>query len=306
MEFFNLGNGQGLIGALGSLAYNFQDYTFELLSYRKKSNFGKKRFLEKENIKSIQKEFQNDVFNCYDFQNDRILISPHGPDPVFYGIRGENISKLFQASKKIESYESLQGFMVFKSNQGTNDHLKNQLDLENFRPYNSGTLVGTVSKNPVINKGGHVQFSVVSNNHEINCAVYRPTGISNISSRLRIGDIVKLGGGVRKSSKNNPRVLNVEFFQVLKLAKITKKTNPFCNLCKKRMKSKGVGQGFQCQICGRKNYQKNEKIIKRNLEKKLYIPLLSAQRHLTKPLSRTKLTKKSTKFNDSLPWFLLN
>ena len=38
IEFFYQGNGQGLVGAIGAIGYDFQDHTLELLSYRKNSN----------------------------------------------------------------------------------------------------------------------------------------------------------------------------------------------------------------------------------------------------------------------------
>ena len=37
IESFYLGNGQGLVGAIGAISYQFSDNTFELLSYRNKS-----------------------------------------------------------------------------------------------------------------------------------------------------------------------------------------------------------------------------------------------------------------------------
>jgi len=41
LEFFYQGNGQGLVGAIGAIGYDFQDHTLELLSYRKKTKFRK-------------------------------------------------------------------------------------------------------------------------------------------------------------------------------------------------------------------------------------------------------------------------
>ena len=43
LEFFYQGNGQGLVGAIGAIGYDFQDHTLELLSYRKRPRFGKER-----------------------------------------------------------------------------------------------------------------------------------------------------------------------------------------------------------------------------------------------------------------------
>ena len=45
--------------------------------------------------------------------------------------------------------------------------LNNEIDVNNFLPYTSGTLQGTVSTKPIVTKGGHVFFSLVVNNVKI-------------------------------------------------------------------------------------------------------------------------------------------
>ncbi len=74
-----------------------------------------------------EKTFPN-TFNSFDTKKGRILITPHGPDPVFYGVRGENVNSLVYAMKILKSDEKLDGYMIFKSNQVTGDHLKNELN----------------------------------------------------------------------------------------------------------------------------------------------------------------------------------
>ena len=91
-------------------------------------------------------------------RKDEFLITPHGPDPVFYGVRGENVDSLVYATKILKSDEKLDGYMIFKSNQGTGDHLKNELDSKTMKPYASGKITGIVSNVPKIVKGGHVFF----------------------------------------------------------------------------------------------------------------------------------------------------
>ena len=100
------------------------------------------------------------TFNSFDTKKNRVLITPHGPDPVFYGIRGENVDSLVNATKILKSDEKLDGYMIFKSNQGTGDHLKNELNFKTMKPYASGTLSGIVSNIPKIVKGGHVFFTI--------------------------------------------------------------------------------------------------------------------------------------------------
>ena len=303
IEFFYQGNGQGLIGAIGAIGYAFKDHTLELLSYRKKPKFGKERKISTESVKIMQEKTSPNTFNSFDTKTGRILITPHGPDPVFYGVRGENVDSLVYATKILKSNEKLDGYMIFKSNQGTGDHLKNELNFETMKPYASGKITGIVSNSPKITKGGHVFFKILSKNHEFWCAVYKPTGISTIASNLIKGDKIFVGGGVRKASKNFPRVINLEFIEVIQLKKNISTSNPLCKKCNKKMKSKGKNQGFQCICCGKKSSKKMSIEISRKIQKQLYLPKMSAHRHLTRPLQRLGKINKASKFDKSLSWF---
>ena len=199
IDSFHLGNGQGLVGAIGAIGYKFDDHTFELLCYRKKSQFGKKRVISKDSVKNMQSLTFPDTFNSYDNKNDRVLITPHGPDPVFCGIRGETVKSVVTASSILTVDEKLDGYMVFKSNQGTADHLKNELQVNDLRPYTSGFLVGQVYNKPVTEQGGHVFFSILVKGEKIRCGVYKPTEITKIAQNLIPGDKIRIGGGIRKA-----------------------------------------------------------------------------------------------------------
>ncbi|MEK6932081.1 MAG: tRNA(Ile)(2)-agmatinylcytidine synthase, partial [Thermoproteota archaeon] len=219
IEFFYQGNGQGLVGAIGAIGYDFKDHTLELLSYRKNSNFGKERKLSAKSVKTMQEKTLPYTFNSFDDKKERVLITPHGPDPVFYGVRGENVDSLLHATKILKTDEKLAGYMIFKSNQGTGDHLKNEFNITNIRPYASGKITGIISDEPKIVKGGHVFFSIISDGYELRCAVYKPTRMSFVALSLIKGDKVCIGGGIRKASKNHPRILNLEFIDVINLEK---------------------------------------------------------------------------------------
>ena len=302
LDFYYLGNGQGLVGATSVIGYNFEDETYELLSYRKSSHFGKKRILDKSKVKEMQEKTYPNTFNSFDSKKNKVLLMPHGPDPVFYGVRGEDSTTLISASKMIQPKEKLAGYLIFKSNQGTGDHLKNEIDVNNFLPYTSGTLQGVVTTKPIVTKGGHVFFSIIVNNIKINCAVYKPTQITDVAKELIVGDILKVGGGIRKATKKHPRILNLEFIQIIKLEKKSKLINPFCNDCQKHMKSKGKNQGFQCLRCKKTSNHKNRQFIARSVKEQIYIPDVSAHRHLTKPVQRMKQNPKSEKFNPNSSW----
>ena len=302
LDFFYLGNGQGLVGATGVIGYNFEDETYELLSYRKSSQFGKKRFLDKSKVKEMQEKTYPNTFNSFDSNKNKVLLMPHGPDPVFYGVRGEDSKTLISASKMLQPKEKLDGYMIFKSNQGTGDHLKNEIDVNDFLPYTSGKLEGVVNSKPTVTKGGHVFFSIIVKNIKIHCAVYKPTQITEIAKELIIGDILKVGGGIRKATKTYPRTLNLEFIEILKLEKKYKLVNPFCQKCKKHMKSKGKNQGFQCVRCKNTSIHKNRQFITRSIKEQIYIPDVSAHRHLTKPIQRMNQKLKREKFNPNSLW----
>ena len=302
IESFYLGNGQGLVGAIGAIGYKFFDHTFELLCYRKKSQFGKKRKISKSSVKNMQSTTFPETFSSYDKENDRVLITPHGPDPVFYGIRGETIKSVVRASTLVNSDEKLDGYMIFKSNQGTGDHLNNELQVDDLKPFNSGFLIGEVCNKPVIERGGHVFFSIKVKDRKIRCAVYKPTKITNVAQNLIPGDKIHIGGGIRKASKNHGRILNIEFLRILRLAKNHLLANPTCKNCNKKMKSKGYKQGFCCAKCGKRSISKSTLEIPRKIQCKLYLPSISAHRHLTRPYQRIKKRNKDTQFNTSIPW----
>ena len=303
LEIFYLGNGQGLIGAIGSIGYRFHDHTLELLSYRKPSKFGKKRKISSKSVKEMQEKTYPHTFNSFYNKKSRVMITPHGPDPVFYGIRGEKIESLLQATKIIQTEEKLAGYMVFKSNQGTGDHLKHTLDKTKMKPYYSGIISGTVLDIPKMKKGGHVFFSIDSEGEKIPCAVYKQTGLSYVAQNLIRGDKIQVGGGIRKASKTHPRIFNLEFIKILDLKRNSVKTNPTCKKCNKKMKSQGKNQGFQCIKCGKITKLKINSDIPRKIKKKLYLPEISAHRHLTRPSIRLGKLNKKTHFDPTGPWF---
>ena len=302
LDSFYLGNGQGLVGSIGVIGYKFYDQTYELLSYRKKNKFGTLRDINRTQVKEMQEKTFPNTFNSYDKQKEKILISPHGPDPVFYGIRGENPLSLISASKLIKQNERLDGYLIFKSNQGTGDHLKNQIDPNNFLPYTSGTITGTIVTSPITSKGGHVFFSIRSKKKNFKCAVYKPTKITDIARNLIIGDRIQIGGGVRKATKSFQRLVNIEFIKVLGLETKYQVVNPLCKKCNKRMKSKGKNQGYQCNKCGNKSEKKKLVKIPRSISNSIYIPTVSAHRHLTRPRQRLHKINQKNQFSKKLDW----
>jgi tRNA(Ile2)-agmatinylcytidine synthase len=254
-------------------------------------------------VEKMQKLTFPRTFNSFDESKNRILIAPHGPDPVFFGVRGEDPDTVIKSASLVKSKEKFCGYMVFRSNQGTGDHLQNEIDIKNLKPFSSGYVVGKITKKPYTALGGHVFFSISKNDVIIKCAVYKPTRLTTIVEKLMEGDLVKIGGGIRKSSKKHERVLNVEFLEILGLQKHIVMMNPLCIKCKKRMKSKGKNQGYQCARCGNTSLIQVKQEIPRQIEKQFYLPVPSAHRHLTRPLQRIGKFNSKIEFNNSKKGF---
>lgn len=303
LETYHLGNGQGLIGAIGAIGYDFRDHTFELISYRGQANLGKKREISKDSVKKMQQQTFPKTFNSFDESKNRILIAPHGPDPVLFGVRGENPDAVIKGASLVQSKEKFCGYMMFRSNQGTGDHLQNELNPKDLRPFSSGFVIGSVTQKPRTILGGHVFFTISASGFTIKCAVYKPTRLGTVAEKLMEGDLVKVGGGVRKSSKKYGQVINVEVLEILDLKKHVIMVNPFCVKCNKRMKSKGKGQGYECVKCGNTAKTKVEQEIPRQIYTQFYLPAVSAHRHLTRPMQRIGKINTKLKFDNSKKWF---
>jgi tRNA(Ile2)-agmatinylcytidine synthase len=295
IDYFTFGNGQGLIGSLaavGTLLWG--DHTFEAIAYRKSENCQTVRMIDASKvIKCSEATFPN-TFNSYDFTHHRVLVAPHGPDPVFCGVRGESPEIVLSSLKMIKPEEHLEGYMVFRSNQGTNMHLLNELEFRDIKPHMSGFSICRVNIKPSIVNGGHVILGVEDDHgNSIAAAVYEPTDLANIASKLDIGDEVEIGFGVREATSMHQQVLNVEYLSIIELAQTFRFFNPLCKNCGKRLKSEGKNKGFQCELCGYKGRMDQKIRIdkERNIKTGLYLPPPRSHRHLTKPIHRYGIEK---------------
>jgi tRNA(Ile2)-agmatinylcytidine synthase len=295
MEYFAFGDGQGLVGslaAIGCLLHN--DHTFEAIAYRKPEYCGTDRVVDISKVIEYSKNTFPNTFNNYDQNHRRVLITPHGPDPVFCGIRGENPEVVVSSLERLELEEKLDGYMVFRSNQGTNMHLQNGLKLSQIKAYTAGYIRCKISTKPHIIQGGHVLFEIEDSNG-VTCpaAIYEPTGLTTVASKLVRGDIIEIGCGVRKSTSKHPKILNIEYLYILKLVQICDMLNPLCKACGKRMKSEGRNKGFQCDRCKYKDRISKKTCVlqNRNTKTGLYLPTPKSHRHLTKPIHRYGMEK---------------
>ena len=275
-------NSRGLIGATASVAWSSEnDSTYELIAYRKEEKWGSKRQVDDDSTKRMDKKFAS-TFDNYDYINKHNRLIPNSPCPVLFGIRGNKKNDLINAKSMIIS-EEIKCWLMFETNQGTDDHLK-KTTINKIQPYQSVIIEGLVIKNPSTIKGGHVFFTIKDSTGKIDCAAYEPTkNFRETIRELRTGDKIEVYGGVRK----NPLTINLEKINIKNLEKqIEKIENPICQKCGKHMKSKGVNQGYKCIKCGTISNKPifEEKI--RYLKTGFYEVPVCARRHLSKPLKR--------------------
>jgi tRNA(Ile2)-agmatinylcytidine synthase len=212
-KWLELGNGMGIVGAASCIGFSERfDHTYELIAYRRKDSWGTKRSIDSATVKQMDAQTFPHTFNNYDYQKRKVLVAPHGPDPVFAGLRGDSPRAVIGAFHSLGYGERLDGHMVYVSNQHTDAHLQRELE---WKAFSSGWLEGRVVLVDV-GAGGHVYITCDSSGQRRMLAAYEPTGdLRRMAKLLRPGDRIRAYGGVRKSTTLHPAVLNVEKFEFL-------------------------------------------------------------------------------------------
>ena len=287
---------RGIIGALAAIGETLkEDHTYELIAYRAPVNWGTKRRVEDASIFEMDEAVKPLTFNNVDTEKRRVIITPRGPDPIFFGIRGETPETVKKAFSMVKTLEPVEKWVIFRSNQGTDAHLTRIESLNQILPYGTVIAKGVVSRNPEVIPLRHVIFTIKDELGKVDCAAYEPTGaLRKVARELIVGDTVEVYGAVRKASQGKPLTINLEKINVLKLAPKVLQQNPVCPNCGKRLKSMGKGQGFRCKKCGSRfnEMTKVDVALKRDLKAGLYVTSARSQRHLTKPLRRYGLEKR--------------
>jgi tRNA(Ile2)-agmatinylcytidine synthase len=294
-EALGFKNGRGIIGALAAVGETLQkDYTYEILAYRVPKNWGTKRRVNEPSIFQMDIETAPRTFNNVDREKRRVIITPRGPDPILFGIRGETAEVVKKAFQIVRPLEPVERWVIFRTNQGTDAHLRRVSKLGDLAPYRSVIVKGTVSAAPRTVPKRHAIFRIKDESAEVDCAAFEPTGaLRHVAMKLMVGDIVEAFGAVKGPCQSHQLTINLEKIRVTRLEPKLAYQNPLCPKCGKRLKSMGKNQGFRCEKCGFKT-QDCSKIkvrIKRGLNRGIYATATRSQRHLTKPLARYGMEK---------------
>ncbi len=288
LPYWGMGNRRGIIGAAAALAWMPEDSTYELIAYRKRENWGTSRNIRREEVIALDEATQN-TFDTYDYREDKQTIAPSSPCPVLYGVRGDGSYELKKALHIIRGEEP-ERFIIFLTNQGTDDHIRDA-EISDVRPYRSVHTRCSVGSKPVTIEGGHVLFEITDGTSAMTAAAYEPTKSFRTQIReLIVGDEIELWGGIRAE----PATINIEKMKVNYLAqKSIKVSNPECKSCGKKMSSAGKDAGYRCRRCGTKADEDAAptEILERNIHEGWYEVPVVARRHLTKPLKRMQFTE---------------
>lgn len=286
---------RGIIGGLAAIGETFEsDYTFEILAYRQHENLGAKRNVDEASVFQMDRLTRPLTFNNVDYRKKRVIITPRGPDPILFGIRGETADAVKRAFRIVRSVESIERWVIFRSNQGTDAHLTDIRKLNMIRPCRSVVVRGSVCSAPRIVPLRHVIFAIEDETLAVDCAAFEPTGdLRKVASNLVVGDHVEVCGAAHFKRGHSPTI-NLEKIKPMELIPRFVVSNPVCLKCGKRLKSMGKNKGFRCGKC-KTRYPSAERIVTEVRpelkEGEVYATAVRSQRHLTKPLARYGLEK---------------
>ncbi|QKQ99861.1 DUF1743 domain-containing protein [Metallosphaera tengchongensis] len=266
--------GRGVIGSLAAIGFQGTEGTFELLTYRKETNWERRRDLDLNSLVEYDERFFPKVYANVDYVEKSPMILSHGKDPVFFGLRGTEPDILLKGVQMLRFNEEIEGYLIFRTNQGSDDHLK----ILGSHPYQSGGEELVVKSTRVL-EGGDSEIIT----DKVPVIVYKETGELNAASRLlKTGDVIRVYGALKPSRKFG-LILEAERMEVIDLKRDLVYLNPKCPTCNGSSESLGRGKGFRCRRCGFRFH--GEKQV-REVDRKLSLGLYQTRkyRHLTRPI----------------------
>ncbi|MCL2296307.1 MAG: tRNA(Ile)(2)-agmatinylcytidine synthase [Methanomassiliicoccaceae archaeon] len=279
---YEVGCGRGIIGAVCGMAWRPADSTLELLAYRPKERWGTERIFDPLSIREADMALPS-TFNSWEERTQKVTMVPSTPCPIMYGLRGEDHSELIEGKGIIRS-EPAERWMIFLTNQGTDDHIIR--DPKEMVPNQSYYIEGKVVRSKHI-AGGHVLTDIDTKFGVMTVGAYEPSKeFRHLFDNLSEGDAIGVMGELREE----PRTLNAEKVHVIRVVERYEKiSNPVCSGCGRTMESVGKGKGYRCRTCRTSASGPQVEMVVRWVKEGWYEPPAAARRHLSKPLKRLRL-----------------
>ncbi|MGP8158220.1 MAG: DUF1743 domain-containing protein [Thermoplasmata archaeon] len=271
------GDGRGLVGASAAIAWPGRRVTWELIAYRPVEREGARRRVDAGSVRAAARRHP-ELFLCHDPRTRRLLVTPHTPCPILFGLRGTRPSTPLRARVDVLS-EPVDRWVLYRTNQATGDHLVSRLARE-VSPYGSGRVSGRVVDSPHTLRGGHVRVRIVDREGTaLEVIAFEPTKtLPRIVRHLVPGDRVEVWG-----SRGDGPVLKMEGLRVVSLVpRWTVGSPPPCPDCHRPTRSLGAVRGFRCPRCRRRFPPEAARRtrLRAPIRPGEYHPTPSARRHL--------------------------
>ena len=272
-----LGSNRGTVGAAAALAWSGRRGTFEAISYRERDRIGRRREVDAASVRWAQRAYP-DLFLCWDGRTRRLMVAPHTPCPILYGLRATTPEAARRARRLVRS-EPVDRWVLFRSNQGTGDHVRG-IDSAELAPLTSGRIRGRIDGPARVRPGGHVAFSLADGlGRTIECVAFEPTKtLPRVARHFDAGDRVIVWG-----SRGTGPALQVEGIEVLSWSPERGPPRPpRCDRCSRPAHSLGHVRGYRCRSCGARWPPEAARRLRRAapLPIGIYHPTPSARRHL--------------------------
>ncbi len=256
--------GHGIIGATAAVSWPGDKFTFEAISWRTNNlvNTSNPRVVDLDRIAMLDSD--SDTFMSRDLRSNSILISPRGNCPVLFGVRAKTETAAHKACRYLlesENTEPVKGYMVFKTNQATDDHL--------------GADSKAVVNQTQIKHRGTVKISC---NNNLDLMAFAESGdIKNLAQWLKKGDIIEYNGLISMD-----QTVHLERLRVL--SSVPKKVRPKCKKCNVTLKSMGTNQDLRCPKCKARSPTRWQEVNRIPPFSGWVQPPSDSMRHLSKPI----------------------
>jgi tRNA(Ile2)-agmatinylcytidine synthase len=271
------GSRRGLIGATAAVAWPGRRATWELIAYRRPGQGAGARYVSADSVRAAQQEFPQ-LFLCYDERTRRLLVAPHTPCPILFGLRSRDGSVLARAARRVRS-EPVDRWVRFRTNQGTGDHVREPVDA-GLPPFTSGRLTGTVAAPPLDLRGGHVRLELLDRQGaRVTCLAFEPSKtLPNVVRSLSVGETAEVWGGRAEDTAFRIEGLVLRDRRPLRV----RGPRPRCPACGRATRSLGRGRGFRCPRCRARlpPEARSTRLVAPRFGPGTYHPTPSARRHL--------------------------